>query len=108
MFCPKCKSMLVLNRATGQKECKRKYSDGRKPCGYSENKGKTEIKSREIEKKEMVVTEGLEGTLPTAKIICEKCNHNEATWVIRQRRAADEPSTRIYQCTKCKNKWREY
>ena len=43
-------------------------------------------------------------------IICEKCGHNEASWVIRQTRAADEPSTRIYQCTnpKCKHKWREY
>ena len=102
MFCPKCKSMLVLNRTTNRKECKRPN------CGHSEDKGKAKITSRNMEKKEMVVTEGLEGTLPTAKIICEKCNHNEATWVIRQTRAADEPSTRIYQCTKCKNKWREY
>ncbi len=47
-----------------------------------------------MEKKEIVVTEGLEGTLPTAKIICEKCGHNEASWVIRQTRAADEPSTK--------------
>tara|TARA_B100000902_G_C27040621_1_gene779106 strand:+ start:184 stop:498 length:315 start_codon:yes stop_codon:yes gene_type:complete len=104
MFCPKCKSMLVLNRSTGQRECKRPN------CGHSENKGKTKITSREMEKKEIVVTEGLEGTLPTAKILCEKCGHNEASWVIRQTRAADEPSTRIYQCTnpKCKHKWREY
>ena len=49
-------------------------------------------------KKEIVVTEGLEVHF-TAKIICEKCGHNEASWVIRQARAADEPSTRIYQCT---------
>ena len=102
MFCPNCKSMLVLNRATGKRECKRPK------CGYSENKGEAKLTSRDIQKKEIVVTEGLEGTLPTTKIICEKCGHNKATWVIRQTRAADEPSTRIYQCTKCKNKWREY
>ena len=34
MFCPKCKSILVLNRATGQRECKRPN------CGHSEDKGK--------------------------------------------------------------------
>ena len=34
MFCPKCKSILVLNRATGQRECKRPN------CGHSEGKGK--------------------------------------------------------------------
>ena len=45
MFCPKCKSMLVLNRNTGQRECKRPN------CGHSESKGETKITSREMEKK---------------------------------------------------------
>ena len=52
VFCPKCKAMLVLNRGTGQRECKRPN------CGYSESKGETKITSREMEKKEIVVTEG--------------------------------------------------
>jgi len=56
----------------------------------------------------MVVTEGVEGTLPKTKIICPKCKHNEATYYLRQTRAADEPTTRFYQCTDCKNRWREY
>ena len=64
MFCPKCKAILVLNRATGQKECKRPN------CGHSEDKGKEVITKRKQEDKEMVVTEGIEGTLPTTKIIC--------------------------------------
>jgi len=107
MFCPKCKAILVLNRSTGQKECKRKYPDGKK-CGYSEDKGKEVITKRKQEDKEMVVTEGIEGTLPKTKIICGKCKHNEATFYLRQTRAADEPTTRFYQCTKCKHRWREY
>ena len=45
MFCPKCKAMLVLNRETGQRVCKRPN------CGYSEGKGETKITSREMEKK---------------------------------------------------------
>ena len=45
MFCPKCKSMLVLNRSSGQRECKRPN------CEYSESKGEAKITSREMEKK---------------------------------------------------------
>ena len=43
MFCPKCKALLVLNRATGQKECKRPN------CGHSEDKGKEVITKRKQE-----------------------------------------------------------
>ena len=103
MFCPKCKSLLKLNRKTEQKECKNPNCGG-----HSESKGKDVITKRKQEDKEIVVTEGIEGTLPTTKIICEKCKHNEATFYLRQTRAADEPTTRFYQCTKCKHRWREY
>jgi len=100
MFCPTCKS--IMYPSDNELCCKR--------CGFKKSKGKAQITSKEIERNEIVVTESIEGTLPKTKIICEKCGHNEASWVIRQTRAADEPSTRIYQCTnkKCKNKWREY
>ncbi len=60
------------------------------------------------EDKEMLVITEKTDTLPKTKINCEKCGNNEAYWVIRQTRAADEPSTRIYQCVKCMYKWREY
>ena len=60
------------------------------------------------ETREQVVVDSIEGTLPTATILCEKCGHNQATWIIRQTRAADEPATRIYRCTSCQHKWREY
>lgn len=103
LLCPKCKALMKLNRETGQMECKRP------DCGHNEPKGEEEnITTRKRINREIVVTEGIEGTLPTATIICEKCKNNKATWIIRQTRAADEPATRIYQCTKCKHKWREY
>ncbi len=102
-FCPKCKALMMLNRETNEMVCKRPN------CGHKEpNEKKAEITTKERIDRKIVVTEGIEGTLPTTKIICEKCKHNEATWVIRQTRAADEPSTRIYQCTNCRHKWREY
>jgi|TARA_B110000116_G_scaffold243836_1_gene233897 DNA-directed RNA polymerase subunit M len=98
LFCPKCKAIMYPDG--DELKCKR--------CRHSQSKGKSQITSREIEEKKMVVTEGVEGTLPTTKIICPKCKHNEATYYFRQTRAADEPTTRFYQCTDCKNRWREY
>jgi len=98
LFCPKCKAIMYPD---GDKlKCKR--------CGHAKSKGKANVTSREREEKEIVVTESIEGTLPTTKIICEKCKHNEATFYLRQTRAADEPTTRFYCCTKCKHRWREY
>ena len=47
-------------------------------------------------------------TLPKAEEQCPKCGNGEAYWVLRQTRGADEPETRIFECTKCGHKWREY
>ena len=58
--------------------------------------------------KEMMVIDSNAPTLPKTKVECPKCGHNEAFWVIRQTRAADEPETRIYRCCKCSHSWREY
>jgi len=56
-----------------------------------------------------VVLEGELNVLPTTRECeCPKCQHREAYWIIRQTRAADEPETRIYECTKCHTRWREY
>ena len=107
-ICPKCKAFMKLNRKTSQMECKRPDPVTKLPCGHSEPTGGKNTTTRKRVNREIVVTESIEGTLPTVKIICEKCKNHEATWVIRQTRAADEPATRIYQCTKCKHKWREY
>lgn len=59
------------------------------------------------EEREMLIIEGDLDTLPKTKAECPKCNHNEAYWVLRQMRAADEPETRIYRCVKCGHTWRE-
>ncbi|UCE73097.1 MAG: transcription factor S [Methanomassiliicoccales archaeon] len=60
------------------------------------------------DERETLVIEGDLDTLPKTKIECSKCKHNEAYWIIRQTRAADEPETRIYRCTKCGHTWREF
>ena len=56
----------------------------------------------------MAVIETKSVTLPTTAEECPKCHNSEAYWVLRQTRGADEPETRIFECTKCGHKWREY
>ncbi|HLC59151.1 MAG TPA: zinc ribbon domain-containing protein [archaeon] len=46
--------------------------------------------------------------LPKTKVICPKCDNSDAYWFMRQMRAADEPPTLFYTCTKCGHKWRSY
>jgi DNA-directed RNA polymerase subunit M len=54
----------------------------------------------------LVIDESQE-TLPKTRALCSQCGNKEAYWVLRQMRAADEPETRLYRCTKCGNTWRE-
>ena len=54
------------------------------------------------------VVETKTATLPKTAEVCPKCGHDEAYWVLRQTRGSDEPETRIFECTKCGHKWREY
>ena len=80
-----------------------------KKCGHlCDSTGKECIVTERREDKEILVIDEKTDTLPKTKAECPKCGHNEAYWVIRQTRAADEPETRIYRCTSCSNSWREY
>jgi len=67
----------------------------------------TVIKTDSKDKEMKIITEET-ATLPKTRILCPECGHTEASFVIRQTRAADEPETRIYRCTKCNHTWREY
>lgn len=60
------------------------------------------------EEREVTVIDEKVSVLPKTTVTCPQCNHHEAYWILRQTRAADEPETRIYTCTKCGYKWREY
>lgn len=46
--------------------------------------------------------------LPRTNAQCPKCENPEAFWWMQQTRAADEPPTRFFKCTKCSHVWREY
>jgi DNA-directed RNA polymerase subunit M len=73
-----------------------------KPGDDSEYKIKEAIQEKEVK----IMEDSLE-TMPTTQTTCPKCGHNEASFVIRQMRAADEPPTTIFRCIKCRHTWRE-
>ena len=101
-FCPKCE--IRLKKSNSGLACPK--------CGHSEgdNSGSSKTVMEEQEVSEFNVLEGSEGqeTLPTIKIDCEKCGHDEAVWWMLQTRSADEPTTQFYRCVKCSHTWRNY
>ena len=99
MFCPNCNALMFPSE--GEMVCRR--------CGakLDQDGGKHVITERNKEEKGLTIIEEEAETLPKARAECPKCGNGEAFWVLRQMRGSDEPETRIFQCTKCKNKWRE-
>jgi len=103
MFCPKCKSLMFPEE--GKLRCRKEG------CGFEREIGKEEsltIKETPKEMSEFLVLDDITETLPKTRIECPECGHDEAYWMMRQTRAADEPTTRIYRCAKCKHTWREF
>jgi len=85
--------------------------DGKLVCGKCGTEVKVKGSSVVVEKqrqKEMVVLEKKIDILPKTRIECPKCGNKEAFWILRQTRASDEPETRIFTCTKCEYRWRQY
>jgi len=78
-------------------------------CGIEkEAEGESQRFITKTREREMAIIDSSAPTLPKTKAECPKCGNNEAFWVLRQTRAADEPETRIYRCTECGHSWREY
>ncbi len=101
-FCPKCE--VKLKKSDSGLQCPK--------CNYVEGEESKQTKQVEVEEihSEFNVLAENEGeeTLPTIKIECEKCGHDEAVWWMLQTRSADEPTTQFYRCSKCRYTWRNY
>ncbi len=100
MICPKCKLLMIIK--DGYYVCRR--------CGYKVKKEEREgkrISIKRVEREIPVIEKDIE-TLPKTEVVCPRCGNTEAYWILRQTRASDEPETRIYICTKCNYRWREY
>jgi len=102
MFCPSCKRLMRPDKAGGVWRCS--------ACGKTVPLGRgVEVRHTAAQDRGSVaVVETKQVTLPKAAETCPKCGNGEAYWVLRQTRGSDEPETRIFECTKCGHKWREY
>jgi len=99
-FCPKCGSVLAKKRE--RFVCVK--------CGWA-SKDKVKITTSEkMEEKQKigVLKEKDSSVWPKTYASCPKCGNNEAYFWSSQMRSTDEAETRFFQCTKCKNTWREY
>ncbi|MGD0251003.1 MAG: transcription factor S [Thermoplasmata archaeon] len=100
-FCPKCKRLMRPDRAAGVWRCGACSTEV--PLGAGVQVVQTATARGGVE-----VVETKIATLPKTAEVCPKCGNDEAYWVLRQTRGSDEPETRIFECTKCGHKWREY
>lgn len=106
MFCPECGTLMFPS--DGRLLC------GNEKCGFergltSKDLNVTKVPiDRRSKPVETLVLDEITETLPKTRAECPKCGHFEAFWIMRQTRAADEPTTRIYRCAKCSHTWREY
>ncbi|MDD5417744.1 MAG: transcription factor S [Candidatus Nanoarchaeia archaeon] len=106
-FCCKCGALMMPKKEKGENilSCT--------GCGHNEClKGEIEIKQKKKETKEVKFTveddESKKASMPVVKEQCSKCKNKEAYFWTVQTRAADEPPTKFYRCTKCGHTWRDY
>ena len=106
MFCPKCGTLM-----------RPKVKDGKlvyvcPSCGYvmENNPGVSSVVTTKVvsNREDVEIKEKSKLPFPVVEATCPKCGNNRAYFQIVQTRAADEPPTRIYTCTKCGYTWREY
>ena len=111
-FCPKCGTRLRLKQVKSEKEVAITYLCDN--CGYANKAGKTVSQptgddlATAAPIKVVGDKENKLNTLPTTKIECPKCGHDEASWWFLQTRSGDEPPTQFYRCVKCSHTWRSY
>lgn len=99
-LCPKCGNILVPN---GKSKLKCRV------CDYSpKSKDNLELKEKIKTNKEKIGDIENVETYPKTESECPKCDNKEAYWWVMGTRAADEPETTFYKCTKCGHVWRDY
>jgi len=106
MFCSKCHSLMFP--VEGRLTC------SNPTCGTQRDVTSSDVvvtkvqRTRREHEMEALVLDEVTQTMPRTRAECPQCGNGEAYWVMRQTRAADEPTTRIYRCVKCSNTWREF
>lgn len=98
-FCPRCGSILIM----------KKTRFGCPRCNYiSKDKINFVVREEMNEAVPVAVVDEKEGEVhPVTDYTCEKCGNKKAYFWLRQMRAGDEPESKFFKCTKCKNVVRE-
>lgn len=110
-FCPRCGGLLRPYKHGNKTflicmRCKYKIEASQKDLDTY--KLSVKITHSEKEKTIIISSDKIEGLPITKEVICPRCGYNEAYYWMMQTRAADEPATRFFKCTKCGYTWREY
>lgn len=74
-------------------------------CNYVA-KGKVDLEMKEEVNERIeigIVDEKKDNPNPITDFQCRKCKNKKAYFWIRQMRSGDEPESKFYECTKCKN-----
>ncbi len=104
-FCNKCGTMMTLDKKSkaGRLSCP--------ACGATKkNESGTMVIKEKIECETIAKASDDKkiDTMPKVKADCRSCGNKEAYYRSEQTRAADEPETEFFTCTKCGKVWREY
>jgi transcription factor S len=98
-FCPKCGSLLMM----------KKTKFGCPRCDYvAKEEINLEVKESVKETRAVAVVDEKDSEMhPVTDNDCHKCGNNRAYFWTRQMRSGDEPESKFFKCTKCKNVVRE-
>ncbi len=111
-FCPKCGGIMVPRKAGDEimLVCIRcKYTMPLSQHDMEKYRQTTVIEHSEKERTIVISEKDQVSGLPVTKdVVCPRCGNHEAYYWTLQTRAADEPATRFFKCTKCGYVWREY
>jgi len=107
-FCDKCGGLMIPKKS-GKSTILICRNCGKKKVTKLKKDFKLSVTSEKKPEKIIVVDKkSTFEALPRTTTSCPKCEHKEAFWWMMQTRAADEPPTRFFKCTKCGHIWREY
>ena len=105
LFCEKCSAIMRPIKKDDKKILACSCGFEKDPSGDS-----LTIKEEITNNKPIEAVKEATELMPKVRIKCDstECENNIAFYWTQQTRAADEPETRFFKCTKCAHTWREY
>jgi len=77
-------------------------------CSHRQRGGNAKLVERTEPIKKVEAVDAQSATMPATDAECPACKNKRAYFRTEQTRAADEPETIFFTCTKCEKTWRDY